>query len=156
MLWVWFEYGNVREFLLCKILNCYIILKARDKIISLPLFISIFLSLAMIGSCHIQNVTGLATATFRGSSPLTTYSCMANDNCDNEVHVLGHFESYEYSTQTGRADVYIRISGNSSRPLILVLTSSRSVDWILHTPSGFMINRVIIVSQWILCCIVSY
>ncbi len=113
---------------------------------------------AVVGGCHIRSgaSNAAATARYRGLSPrngYTTYSCVANDNCDNcdnEVHVLGSYESTQGSFRThptGYPDVYLTVTGNSSRPLILVLSSYEPAVWTLHIPSGVAIDKVIIVSS---------
>ena len=112
------------------------------------------LYLAIIGSCHFRNEAhyAVASATFRGSRlSYTTYSCVANDNCDNEVHVIGNYESNGHSglqvQNDGFTNLYLTVTGSSSRPLILVLASYEHVQWTLHIPSGVVIDRVIIVSS---------
>ena len=108
---------------------------------------------AIIGSCHIQTraTNAVATATFRGSPRTTIYSCVANDNCDNEVHIIGNYESNGHSGfrvhNDGFTNLYLTVTGSSSRPLILVLSSYEHVQWTLHIPSGVVIDRVIIVSK---------
>ena len=111
---------------------------------------------AIIGSCHIRNEASnaVASATYRGSPPrngYTTYSCVANDNCENEVHVIGNYEGngrhgYRVTRTTGNTNLYLTVTGSSSRPLILVLTSYEPVRWTLHIPTGVVINRVVLVS----------
>ena len=119
-------------------------------------FLIIIVDLAIIGSCHVRNEANnaVASATFRGSPSrygYTTYSCVANDNCDNEVHVIGNYESNGHSGfrvhNDGFTNLYLTVTGSSSRPLILVLASYEHVQWTLHIPSGVVIDRVIIVSS---------
>ena len=110
-----------------------------------------------VGSCHIhsEDNSALATPTFRGSPPVangySTYSCVANNNCDNEVHVIGNYESNSQHSfnyhPTGYTDLFLSVTGNSSRPLILVLSSYEPVQWMLHIPSGVVLSKVIIVSN---------
>ena len=86
--------------------------------------------------------------------PETTYSCAASDNCDYDVHVIGNYESSNgrhgvyTERQAGDTDVELSVSGQSSRPLVLVLVSYEPVRWILHIPSGFTIDKVIVVRAY--------
>ena len=86
--------------------------------------------------------------------PETTYSCVASDNCDYEVHVVandrsskGQWEYYMYFQWVGYTYVNLTVSGQSSRPLILVLVSNQPVKWILSVSREAEINRVIVVSS---------
>ncbi len=113
---------------------------------------------AIIGGCHIQSDVDNAAATgsFSGSAG-SGYSCVNNENCDNEVHILGSYESMRRGFRqhpTGYANVYLSVTGSSSRALILVLSSYEHVQWTLHIPRGVIISRVIIVSfgGWRFCC----
>ena len=74
----------------------------------------------------------------------TTYSCVASDNCNYEVHVIGNYESRQRGT--GDTDVVLTVTGESPLPLILVLTSYDIVRWRLSVTSGVTIDRVILVS----------
>ena len=102
-----------------------------------------------VGSCDIQSgaSNALATATF-GGLPRTTSSCVVNENCNYEVHVIGNHESNGHTGagihNTGFTDLHI--TGSTSRRLILVLSSYEPVEWLLHIPAGVVIERVIIVS----------
>ena len=96
--------------------------------------------------------TSIGTPTTDGDLE-STYSCVASDNCDYEVHVIGNYESsngrhrFYIQRQTGDTYVYLTVSGQSSRPLILVFVSYEPVRWRLSVPSGVQINRVIVVSS---------
>ena len=120
----------------------------------MAIIIYCLLYLAIIGSCHVRNEANnaVASATFLGGPPRTTYSCVANDNCDNEVHVIGNYISNGQSDfqvhNDGLTNLYLTVTGSSSRPLILVLVSYEHVQWTLHIPSGVVIDRVIIVSSF--------
>ena len=79
---------------------------------------------------------------------------MASDNCNYEVHVIGNYESSNglhggpFTTRVaGDTDVVVRVSGESPRPLILVLTSYEPVRWRLSVTSGVTIDRVIMVNE---------
>jgi hypothetical protein len=76
---------------------------------------------------------------------------VASDNCNYEVHVIGNYESsngrqaWLFTTRVaGDTDVVVRVSGESPRPLILVLTSYEPVRWRLSVTSGVTIDRVIL------------
>lgn len=108
----------------------------------------------VIESCNIQtDAEAVATSTFRGSPTQSSliYSCVSNDNnnCGYEVHVIGNYESNGHSGfrvhNTGYTDLYMAVTGNSSRLLILVLSSYEPVDWTLHIPDGVVIDTVILV-----------
>ena len=92
----------------------------------------------------------VGTPTTDGDSE-TTYSCVASDNCNYEVHVIGNYESsngrHGFFTErvAGDTDVVVSVSGESLHPLILVLTSYEPVRWRLSVTSGVTIDRVILV-----------
>ena len=75
---------------------------------------------------------------------------MATDNCNYDVHV-GNYESSNGShistrpRAAGDIDVHLTVTGESTRPLILVLTSYEPVKWRLNVTSGVIIERVILV-----------
>jgi hypothetical protein len=106
-------------------------------------------STIIAASCQIQEgaANAVATATFRGTPQTSFYSCVANDNCENEVHIIGHHESNTHSGFAGFTNLYLTVTGSSSKRLILVLSSYEHVRWTLHIPRGVVINRVIIVSR---------
>ena len=96
-------------------------------------------------------MSNVGTPTTDGDSE-TTYSCVANDNCNYEVHVIGNYESsngrhgFSSIRVAGDTDVIVTVSGESPLPLILVLTSNEPVRWRLSVPSGVVIDKVIVVS----------
>ena len=66
---------------------------------------------------------------------------------DNEVHVVSNYESDSLQvSEPGLANLRLTVTGRSSRPLVLVLTSYEPVEWVLNIPVGVVIDRVIIVS----------
>ena len=77
---------------------------------------------------------------------------MAFDNCNYDVHVIGNYESSNgrhgvfVEREAGDTDVVLTVTGESPRPLILVLTSYEPVRWRLSVTSGVTIDRVILVS----------
>ncbi|CAI8043500.1 Sushi, von Willebrand factor type A, EGF and pentraxin domain-containing protein 1 [Geodia barretti] len=106
---------------------------------------------AATGSCLIKQDSAsiVGTPTTDGDSE-TTYSCVASDNCNYEVHVIGNYESsngrHGFFTDrvAGDTDVIVSVSGESPRPLIIVLTSYEPVRWRLSVTSGVIIDRVIL------------
>ena len=116
---------------------------------SLQFKVLCFLYVAVVGGCHIQHQgsNAVAAAEYEDSPQSSYYSCVANSNCDYEVHVLGSYESAQGGNHpTGHPDVYLTVTGTSSRPLILVLSSYEPAAWTLHIPTGVEIDRVILVS----------
>ena len=111
------------------------------------------LSTAHVGSCLIEkdSETSIASPSVSGGLQ-TTYSCVAFDNCNYEVHVIGNYESsngrhgFFVERQAGDTDVVLTVTGESPYPLILVLTSYEPVRWRLSVTSGVTIDRVILVS----------
>lgn len=81
---------------------------------------------------------------------------MANDNSNYEVHIIGNYEGNGHTGfrihNTGYTNLYMTITGSSSRPLILVLSSYEPIQWTLHIPTGVVLDKVILVS----CCICEY
>ena len=111
----------------------------------------LYLYAAVFGDCHIQyqGSSAVTTPEYGGIPRRSYYSCVANSNCNYEVHVLGSYESAQGGFQqhpTGYPDVYLTVTGISSRPLILVLSSYEPAAWTLHIPTGVEIDRVILVS----------
>lgn len=76
---------------------------------------------------------------------MNTYSCVANDNCDYEVHVIGNYRSNGHVHNTGHTDLYLTVTGTSNRPLILVLSSYEPVQWTVYVPRGVQVEKVILV-----------
>ena len=112
---------------------------------------------AHIGSCLIEKDSDSSVgAPSSGGSPETTFSCVAFDNCQNDVHVIGNYESSNgrhgpfVTRVAGDTDVELTVTGDSPRPLILVLTSYEPVRWRLSVTSGVIIDRVILVRKVLL------
>jgi len=105
---------------------------------------------AIVGSCHITQGASVrvGTPTYTGKSQ-TTYSCVANDNCNYDVHVIANYESNGHSGfrihNTGNTNVNLAVTGTSSKPLILVFVSYEPVNWTLTIPTGVVIDRIILV-----------
>lgn len=75
------------------------------------------------------------------------YSCVANDNCNYDVHVVGCYESqYLSNRRLSSSHVSINVQGQSSKPLILVLLTYRPMRWSLGISSDVVIDTVILVS----------
>ena len=71
---------------------------------------------------------------------------MAFDNCNYDVHVIRNYEASNIGNGAGDTDVVLTVTGESTHPLILVLTSYEPVRWRLSVTSGVTIDRVILVS----------
>ena len=114
-----------------------------------------FFNLDISGECHIEqgSSTSVGTPTFEGISQ-TTYSCVANENCQYDVHVINNYESngrhgFGIQRTTGRTNVNFRVSGpnEGTKPLILVFVTYEPVTWVLNIPSGVVIERILLVSN---------
>ena len=106
---------------------------------------------AKVDGCNIElgADSSVGTPTYEGNSQ-TTYSCVnSDDNCNYDVHVIGNYESNGHTGfrvhNTGTTNVYISVSGEGTKPLILVFESYEPVNWILSIPSGVVIERVLLV-----------
>ena len=118
------------------------------------------LSIANVGSCHIMMYNSpnhsLAISSYNGHRDFSTnyYSCITDvDNCDYEVHVIGIYKARGYSDDsisTGNVDLYLDVTGNSSRLLVLVLSAYNPNHWTLHVPRGVVVHKVIVVSLFTL------
>ena len=90
----------------------------------------------------------MGTPTYAGRAQ-TTYSCVVNNNCNYDVHVIVNYESDGHHGfrihNTGDTSVNLRVTGTSTKPLILVFISYEPVRWSLSIPSGVVIDRVILV-----------
>ena len=105
---------------------------------------------AIVGSCHITQGAGVrvGTPTYTGSAQ-STYSCVASDNCNYDVHVIANYESNGHHGfgihRTGNTHVNLAVTGTSTKPLILVFVSYEPVRWTLTISTGVMIDRIILV-----------
>lgn len=86
-------------------------------------------------------------ATYQGSLQTPIYSCIANDNCNYDVHVIGSYYARVRYSQISSSSVYVNVQGQSSKPLIVVLLSYNPVRWSLRVSSGVVIDTVIVVSR---------
>ena len=106
--------------------------------------------IAIDGNCRVTQGASIrvGTPTYSGRAQ-TTYSCVANDNCNYDVHVIANYESNGHHGfrvhNTGNTRVNLRVTGTSTKPLILVFVSYEPVRWTLSIPSGVVIDRVILV-----------
>ena len=86
--------------------------------------------------------------TFNGQSQ-TTYSCVADENCNYDVHVISNYEGNGHTAfrvhNTGNTNVQLSINGQGSKPLVLVFVSYEPVNWILDIPSEVVIEKVLLV-----------
>ena len=109
-------------------------------------------TLAISGQCQIEQNSLLAvgTAAFKGRSQ-TTYSCVADENCNYDVHIISNYEGdYNHGfgpvTRAGNTNVQLSVSGKGSKLLVLVFVSYEPVNWILSIPPGVTVDRVLLVS----------
>ena len=109
---------------------------------------------AISGQCRIQrgSSSAVGTPTFNGATQ-TNYSCVANENCNYDVHVISNYEGdYNHGfgpvTRSGTTNVRINVRGQVHRPLVLVFVSYEPVNWILSLSSGVTIEKVLLVSQF--------
>ena len=108
---------------------------------------------AHVGSCLIERNSGssVGVPTTDGAAE-TTYSCVAYCVGSNyDVHVIGNYESsngrHGFFIPRVAGDTDVRLTGGSSRSLILVLTSYEPVRWRLNVINGVVIDRVIVVRK---------
>ena len=88
--------------------------------------------------------------TFNGQSQ-TTYSCAADENCNYDVHIISNYEGdYNHGfgpvTSSGTTNVQLSVSGQGSKPIVLVFVSYEPVHWILNIPTGVIVEKILIVS----------
>ena len=106
---------------------------------------------AISGDCRIEqdSWSAVGTPTFEGQSQ-TTYSCEADENCNYDVHVIGNYEGNGHTDlrvhNTGTTNVNVRVTGQSSKPLVLVFVSYEPVNWILNIDfPGRVVFKVLLV-----------
>ena len=110
------------------------------------------LSLASVGQCTIEldAESPVGMPSYNGEDATPTYSCIANSTCNYNlhahVHVLSCYEAIGHEYPTGQSVVDITATGQSSRPIVLVLVSYKQVEWILNVSSHIVIDTVIVVS----------
>ena len=73
-----------------------------------------------------------------------------------DVHVVSSYESksrYFQSHTAGTATVNLRVSGPSqdAKPLVLVFVTYEPVHWRLNVPSGVIIDKVLLVRDFLNC-----
>ena len=119
---------------------------------------------AIDGNCRVSQGASVrvGTPTYSGSAQ-TTYNCVANDNCNYDVHVIANYESNGHHGfrihNTGNTSVNLVVNGTSTKVLILVFVSYEPVRWSLSIPSGVVIDRVILVwkcERWSGVCFTKY
>ena len=110
-------------------------------------------------SAHGANSMGIAT--YRGRTQIT-YSCVANDNCRNSVHVISVYEarSTGFAVRSGSVNVHVSVTGEDTKPLILVLTSYYPIRWSLNIPRGVVFDKLVLVRtkllvQWVMSLMTS-
>ena len=110
-------------------------------LLDLSSILLLFLLLARIGDCHIE----------QSSQSPNVYSCLVPDNLDvnYDVHIISVYEasSNRFFGQhpTGTSNVRLFVSGEVVKPIILVLVSYEPIEWRLSIPSGVEIERVLLV-----------
>ena len=111
-----------------------------------------FFHTVKFGSCSIEKTAhgdnSAAIPSYRGRTQITS-SCVANDNCQNSVHVISVYEarSTGFNVQSGSVSVRVSATGEDTKPLILVLTSYYPIRWSLNIPSGVVFDKVIVVRR---------
>ena len=109
------------------------------------------ISVVKVGSCRVEKTGDGANSagipSYQGRTQIT-YSCVANDNCQNSVHAISVYEarSIGFSVRSGSVRVSVSVNGEDTKPLILVLTSYYPIRWSLSIPPGVVFDRVIVVS----------
>ncbi|CAH1266914.1 PRMT7 [Branchiostoma lanceolatum] len=109
--------------------------------------------LPVVGSCAIRRGAAAAQAeAYENAAPRETFSCVADDNNQYEVHVLGVYEGIGHISvfqqdpiQAAEMNVYVT-SGKVSKPLVLVLSSYEPVNWVLHLPDGVEVHQVLLIA----------
>ena len=107
-------------------------------------------ALVINGQCHIEqdSVSAVGTPTFEGQSQ-TTYSCVADENCNYDVHIISNYEGNGHTGfrvhNTGTTNVDINVSVQGPKALVLVFVSYEPVNWILDIPRGVVIDKVLLV-----------
>ena len=90
----------------------------------------------------------MGVPSFDGQSQ-TTYSCVADENCNYDVHVISNYEGDGHTGfrvhNTSNTNVQLSVSGLGSKPLVLVFVSYEPVNWILSIPYGVTIEKVLLV-----------
>ena len=109
---------------------------------NLSSILSLFLLLARIGDCHIE----------QSSDSPNGYSCLVPDNlnANYDVHIISVYEASSNRLfrqhPTGTSDVSLFVSGEVVKPIVLVLASYEPIEWRLSIPTGVEIERVLLVS----------
>ena len=113
--------------------------------------------IAKFGSCNVEKTAygdNSAGKPFYQQRPQITYSCVANDNCQNSVHVISTYEAVSTGFNVRSAPITLTVSVNGdeadTRPLILVLTSYYPVRWSLSIPQGVVFERLIVVRLYLI------
>ncbi|CAH1266488.1 Hypp3395 [Branchiostoma lanceolatum] len=112
--------------------------------------------LPVVGSCAIRRSSPAAQAeAFLSSERRETFSCVADDNNQYEVHVLGVYEGVGPSRgfqqdpiEAAEIKVYIT-AGRVSKHVILVLSSYEAVHWVITLPKGMAVPSIILIAHYI-------
>lgn len=106
---------------------------SQIKLIHCTCIIINLYNLAEVGNCSIRKHPPTAlgykdpTRTYRNNYPLN--SCTTNDNSHYEVHLIGIYGDSNYNNY----EIYVRPRGLVTKPIILVLTSYETTNWIVDT-----------------------
>ncbi|XP_035673048.1 uncharacterized protein LOC118413629 [Branchiostoma floridae] len=98
--------------------------------------------LPVVGSCAIRRGSENAEASQAAEQ---TFSCVADDNSQYEVHVLGVYEGVGRRRLAGEMNVHVT-TGQVSKPLVLVFSSYEAVNWVLHLPEDVEVHKVLLIS----------
>ena len=116
----------------------------------------LLLASAHVSGCLIQRDARSLVGTPTDSRLQTTYSCVVSDNCncDYDVHVIGNYESsngrhgWGIQRTAGVTQVQLCVTGQSSKPLVLVFVSYEPVIWRLSIPTNVVVDKVLLVSWY--------
>ena len=84
----------------------------------------------------------------------TTYSCVPDcTGAQYEVHMIGMYSKSPFNPNT---TVEMTVCGESSKPLVLVLTSYEALNWTVNVPNGITIERLLVVSSHLISFLNDY
>ncbi|XP_078667777.1 uncharacterized protein LOC144909589 [Branchiostoma floridae x Branchiostoma belcheri] len=109
--------------------------------------------LPVVGSCEIRWYSPTAQASaFLDSKPTQTFSCVADDNNQYEVHALAVYEGVGSGFQQNKAEapemnVNVYVTPDPiSKPLVLVLSSYEAVNWVLNLAEDVEVQKVLLIA----------
>ncbi|XP_041368724.1 uncharacterized protein LOC121383034 [Gigantopelta aegis] len=101
--------------------------------------------------CSIErNKEPRAVPSFRGERRSSVYSCINEDSLtlSPEVHVLSCYENINRRPPRAAVTV-VDIQGNTSRPVVLVLSTYEPVAWRINVPVGLTIQKIQIITYYV-------